>query len=77
MPRHYKAERQNNTSVRNWIQREFESFGMNVALECQFDNVVASYKKSGNECSVPIGAHYDSVPQSQGQMTMLVQRQVC
>ena len=66
IPRHYKAERQNNTFVRNWIQREFESFGMNVAFQGQFDNVVASYEKSSNECSVLIGAHYDSVPQSPG-----------
>ncbi len=66
IPRHYNAEYQNNIKIRNWIQREFESFGMNVMLQGPYDNIVASYGAPENECSVLIGAHYDSVPQSPG-----------
>lgn len=66
IPRHYKAEYQNNIFVRNWIKNEFESFGMHVTAQGKYDNIIASYGNESNEFSVLIGAHYDSVPQSPG-----------
>ena len=66
IPRHYRAEYQNNIFVRNWIQNEFESFGMHVTTQGKYDNVIASYGDENNECAVLIGAHYDSVPESPG-----------
>jgi hypothetical protein len=66
IPRHYIAEHKNNIFVRDWILSEFESFGMNVSLQGQYDNIIASYGNKDNEYSVLIGAHYDSVAQSPG-----------
>jgi len=66
IPRHYRAEYQNNIFVRNWIQNEFESFGMHVTTQGEYDNIIASYGDENNEFLVLIGAHYDSVPESPG-----------
>jgi Zn-dependent M28 family amino/carboxypeptidase len=66
IPRHYVVEHQNNTSVFRWIKNEFETLGMNVAIQGKFNNIIASYGEIDSEFSVIVGAHYDSVPNSPG-----------
>jgi len=66
IPRHYLAEPHNNRKVRDWIMREFASFGMQVTLQGECENIVASYAGTDSPFTLLVGAHYDSVPRSPG-----------
>ncbi|MEM8529181.1 MAG: M20/M25/M40 family metallo-hydrolase, partial [Bacteroidota bacterium] len=66
IPRHYLFESENNAIVKQWIKDELESFGMNVEVQGEYDNLVASFGNVNNRFSVVVGAHYDSVPRSPG-----------
>ncbi len=67
IPRHYIYEKKNNLKVRSWIKREFESLGLHSVYQGDYDNIIATYAGMlMSECSIIIGGHYDSVPDSLG-----------
>lgn len=67
IPRHYIHEYKNNIKVRDWIKNEFNTLGLNTTYQGKYDNIVATYDEvTINECSIVIGGHYDSVPNSFG-----------
>ena len=66
VPRHYTAEPANNTAIGHWIEQEFNNLGLQTFRQGRFANVVATAAGSFNDCSVLIGAHFDSVPRSPG-----------
>ena len=67
IPRHYIEERVNNDKVRDWIDEEFKSLGLETTFQGEYDNIIATSKE--RDTSTPliiIGGHYDSVPKSFG-----------
>lgn len=66
-PRHFEYEAEQNWMTRNWIENEFKSLGLATRFQGSYDNIIATCEGvSIDECSVIIGAHYDSVPGSPG-----------
>ncbi|MEN8215563.1 MAG: M20/M25/M40 family metallo-hydrolase [Pseudomonadota bacterium] len=66
MPRHYIAERHNNSVVREWIKNEFDSLGLISSCQGNYKNIISRYEDSPTDFSIIVGAHYDSVPNSPG-----------
>jgi len=67
IPRHAIYEKKNNLKVRNWIKNEFDSLGLDSFYQGEYDNIVATYKGVRmDDCTIIIGGHYDSVPNSPG-----------
>lgn len=66
VPRHYEVEPDNNKKVANFIETEFQSFGLKTFRQGEFDNIVASTLENPADAEVLIGAHYDSVPRCPG-----------
>ncbi len=62
-PRHYVAERAANVRARDLLVERLRSFGYAPTLQGEYDNIVAS---TGDGPAPLLGAHYDSVPGTQG-----------
>ena len=67
IPRHYIYEKKNNLKVRNFIKKEFEDLGLYSVYQGEYDNIIATFDGVlMSECTIIIGGHYDSVPNSLG-----------
>jgi Zn-dependent M28 family amino/carboxypeptidase len=66
-PRHYVAQRPANRKARNLLLRYLQDFGFaQVALQGEYENIVATTAELGEEPYLLLGAHYDSVPGTPG-----------
>ena len=65
-PRHYGYNYPENVKARDWLVSELESYGLDVSLQGEFDNVVAERKKNASDKVILLGAHYDTVPTTPG-----------
>ncbi|VAW74035.1 hypothetical protein MNBD_GAMMA12-2724, partial [hydrothermal vent metagenome] len=66
IPRHYVAESHNNYKVSDYIAGEFLGLGLDVIKQGEYENVVAYSADGFDQCTMIIGAHFDSVPNSPG-----------
>ena len=65
-PRHYGYNYPENVKARDWLVSELESYGLDVSLQGEFDNVVAERKNNASDKVILLGAHYDTVPTTPG-----------
>ena len=65
-PRHYGYNYPENVKARDWLVAELKSYGLEVSLQGEFDNVVAERKKDAADKVILLGAHYDTVPTTPG-----------
>jgi len=65
VPRHYVAQAENNQWVCRWLSDQLRSWGYAVDWQGKFDNVVA-LPPDPNKPFLLVGAHYDSVPMTDG-----------
>ena len=61
VPRHFRAESDQNRATTRWLCDIFDSMGFLVERQGRYANVLALPQKSFEEM-VLVGAHYDSVP---------------
>lgn len=66
IPRHRFSEPKNNQQIADFIVSEFQSVGLNVQRQGEFDNIIATFSDQVENAKIIIGAHYDSVPKSPG-----------
>ncbi|HZQ45837.1 MAG TPA: M28 family peptidase, partial [Verrucomicrobiae bacterium] len=66
IPRHFKAQRQDNEATARWIGTLLKDWGYEVQLQGPYNNVVALPREQVSGEITLVGAHYDSVPGTPG-----------
>jgi Zn-dependent M28 family amino/carboxypeptidase len=65
IPRHFKAQPQNNRRIARFLTQQLQSIGYQTESQGRFANILTVPKNSSTPC-ILVGAHYDSVPQTPG-----------
>ncbi|MDB6018682.1 MAG: Peptidase [Pedosphaera sp.] len=65
IPRHFRAQPENNQATARWLAEQLQAWGYSVELQGEFRNVVAWPRNKPSDI-ILVGAHYDSVPGTPG-----------
>jgi hypothetical protein len=65
-PRHFTSNHKANREARDWIYEDLRCLGYRLALQGDYDNVIASPPGDSLDSVILLGSHYDTVPTTPG-----------